>query len=93
MFLCCGPYVHVVHYDLDSPQTREVAQAISEKNFEKAMSLRDPEFCESLEGFFATSVLESEPKLPHHLVSYSLDFRVQKHTDSVSQRMRVAIMQ
>ena len=33
------------------------------------MSLRDPEFRESLEGFFATSRLESEPKLPHHLVS------------------------
>ena len=33
------------------------------------MSLRDPEFRESLDGFFATSVLESEPKLPHHLVS------------------------
>ena len=33
------------------------------------MSLRDPEFCESLEGFYATAVLESEPKLPHHLVS------------------------
>ncbi|KAI9061301.1 6-phosphofructokinase [Trametes sanguinea] len=47
--------------------TREVAQAISEKNFPKAMSLRDPEFCESLEGFYATSVLELEPKLPHHL--------------------------
>ncbi|EIW57587.1 6-phosphofructokinase [Trametes versicolor FP-101664 SS1] len=47
--------------------TQEVAQAISEKNFQKAMSLRDPEFCESLEGFFATSVLEHEPKLPHHL--------------------------
>ncbi|OSD06602.1 6-phosphofructokinase [Trametes coccinea BRFM310] len=47
--------------------TREVAQAISEKNFPKAMSLRDPEFSESLEGFYATSVLETEPKLPHHL--------------------------
>ncbi|KAI0833516.1 6-phosphofructokinase [Trametes gibbosa] len=47
--------------------TRDVAQAISEKDFQKAMSLRDPEFCESLEGFIATSVLETEPKLPHHL--------------------------
>ncbi|KAI0331879.1 6-phosphofructokinase [Cubamyces sp. BRFM 1775] len=47
--------------------TREVAQAISEKDFPKAMSLRDPEFCESLEGFYATAVLETEPKLPHHL--------------------------
>ncbi|KAI0661758.1 6-phosphofructokinase [Cubamyces menziesii] len=47
--------------------TREVAQAIAEKDFPKAMSLRDPEFCESLEGFYATAVLETEPKLPHHL--------------------------
>ncbi|KAI8980210.1 6-phosphofructokinase [Trametes punicea] len=48
-------------------RTREVAQAISEKDFAKAMSLRDPEFCEVLEGFYATSMLEQEPKLPHHL--------------------------
>lgn len=33
------------------------------------MSLRDPEFRESLDGFHATAVLESEPKLPYHLVS------------------------
>ena len=50
-------------------QTREVAPAISERDFEKAMSLRDPEFRETLDGFYATSMLESEPKLPHHLVS------------------------
>lgn len=50
-------------------QTRQVATAIAEKDFAKAMSLRDPEFAETLEGFFATSVLEKEPKLPHHLVS------------------------
>ncbi|PIL35553.1 hypothetical protein GSI_02281 [Ganoderma sinense ZZ0214-1] len=47
--------------------TREVAQAISERDFEKAMSLRDPEFRETLDGFYATSMLESEPKLHHHL--------------------------
>ncbi|EJF64928.1 6-phosphofructokinase [Dichomitus squalens LYAD-421 SS1] len=47
--------------------TREVADAINEKDFERAMSLRDPEFRETLDGFFATSVLESEPRLPHHL--------------------------
>ena len=33
------------------------------------MSLRDPEFRECLEGFYATSVLEKEPRLPHHQVS------------------------
>ena len=31
------------------------------------MSLRDSEFVEALEGFKATSVLEKEPILPHHL--------------------------
>ena len=30
------------------------------------MSLRDPEFVEALEGFYATSVYEAEPKLPHN---------------------------
>ena len=59
MFVDLGPW---------RSQTREVAKAISEKDFNKAMSLRDPEFRESLEGFHATSVLESEPNLPHHLV-------------------------
>ncbi|PCH42160.1 6-phosphofructokinase [Wolfiporia cocos MD-104 SS10] len=47
--------------------TRQVATEIAAKNFTKAMSLRDPEFEETLEGFFTTSVLEKEPKLPHHL--------------------------
>ncbi|KAH9838257.1 6-phosphofructokinase [Rhodofomes roseus] len=47
--------------------TRSVGTAISEKNFKKAMSLRDPEFAEMLAGFYATSVLLKEPKLPHHL--------------------------
>ncbi|KAH9928295.1 PFK protein [Fomitopsis serialis] len=47
--------------------TRSVGTAISEKNFKKAMSLRDPEFAEMLEGFYATSVLLKEPMLPHHL--------------------------
>ncbi|KAG5341594.1 hypothetical protein C0989_009075 [Termitomyces sp. Mn162] len=44
--------------------TRAVAQAVSEKDFEKAMSLRDPDFAESLDGFMATSVLVKEPALP-----------------------------
>ncbi|CCM00099.1 uncharacterized protein FIBRA_02126 [Fibroporia radiculosa] len=46
--------------------TRSVGVAISEKNFDKAMSLRDPEFAEMLDGFHATSILEKEPKLPQH---------------------------
>ncbi|KAG6909871.1 hypothetical protein DXG01_014907 [Tephrocybe rancida] len=44
--------------------TQAVAQAVNEKNFEKAMSLRDPEFSESLDGFVATSTLATEPALP-----------------------------
>ena len=32
------------------------------------MSLRDPEFCESLEGFFATAALEQNKRLPPNKV-------------------------
>lgn len=49
-------------------KTRSVATAIAEKDFTKARSLRDPEFAEMLDGFYATSLLLKEPKLPHHLV-------------------------
>ncbi|EJD06466.1 6-phosphofructokinase [Fomitiporia mediterranea MF3/22] len=45
-------------------QTRAVATAIGEKDFEKAMSYRDPEFCEALEGFVAVSALDFSRKLP-----------------------------
>ncbi|KAG6872674.1 hypothetical protein C0995_007783 [Termitomyces sp. Mi166 len=44
--------------------TRAVAQAVNEKNFEKAVSLRDPDFAERLDGFLATSVLVKEPDQP-----------------------------
>ncbi|GJJ08561.1 hypothetical protein Clacol_002780 [Clathrus columnatus] len=44
--------------------TRAVAQAINEKDFEKAMSLRDPEFIEILGAFKATSLLDDSFKLP-----------------------------
>ncbi|KAJ7593050.1 phosphofructokinase domain-containing protein [Mycena floridula] len=43
--------------------TQAVAAAIEEKDFEKAMSLRDPEFVESLEGFYATSTLDQQKRL------------------------------
>jgi len=43
--------------------TRAVAKAIEDKDFEKAMSYRDPEFCESLDGFIATSSLDHTKKL------------------------------
>ncbi|CAL1716687.1 unnamed protein product [Somion occarium] len=47
--------------------THEVTEAIKVKDFDRAMALRGPEFREALEGFYATSVLEKEPRLPHHL--------------------------
>lgn len=46
-----------------------MAQAISEKDFDQAMSLRDPEFCESLDGFTATSTLYKEKQLPKEKVN------------------------
>ncbi|OAX37383.1 6-phosphofructokinase [Rhizopogon vinicolor AM-OR11-026] len=46
--------------------TRAVADAIAAKDFAKAMSMRDPEFYQSLEGFVATSTLFTEKQLPHH---------------------------
>lgn len=45
-------------------QTQEVTNAIKAKDFDKAMALRDPEFQESLEGFFITSMLPDKPVLP-----------------------------
>lgn len=43
--------------------------AIEDKDFEKAMLLRDPEFVEALDGFNATSQITKEPRLPHGQVS------------------------
>ncbi|KAF9069242.1 6-phosphofructokinase [Rhodocollybia butyracea] len=43
--------------------TRSVSAAIEAKDFEKAMSYRDPEFKESFAGFITTSTLEQE-KVP-----------------------------
>ncbi|CCO28609.1 6-phosphofructokinase [Rhizoctonia solani AG-1 IB] len=44
-------------------QTQAVAKAISEKDFAKAMSLRDPEFKDYLEAFILTSALDAGIKL------------------------------
>ncbi|TFY75434.1 hypothetical protein EWM64_g8579 [Hericium alpestre] len=44
--------------------TKAVADAISNKDFDKAISLRDTEFRDSLQGFHITSALETEPLLP-----------------------------
>jgi hypothetical protein len=60
---------HTTNYSL---QTRAVAEAIRAKDFAKAMSLRDPEFYETLEGFLATSTLEKEKLLPASKVSSSI---------------------
>ncbi|KAL5503847.1 PFK1 [Sanghuangporus vaninii] len=45
-------------------QTRAVGKAISEKDFDTAMSYRDPEFREMLDGFVAVSALDYTKKLP-----------------------------
>ncbi|KAF8632256.1 hypothetical protein AX15_002001 [Amanita polypyramis BW_CC] len=45
-------------------QTRSIARAISEKNFDLAMQLRGHEFIESLEHFFATATVSTEKLLP-----------------------------
>ncbi|KAG0692907.1 hypothetical protein DFH29DRAFT_1042883 [Suillus ampliporus] len=46
--------------------TRAGADAIATKDFAEAMSMRDPEFFQCLEGFFVTSMLFKEKQLPHH---------------------------
>ena len=76
-------------------QTKKVADAIEQKDFEKAMSYRDPEFVEALEGFVAVSALDHHKKLPKEKVlSFNMDNpRTRKLNDLPSQRMRVAIMQ
>ncbi|KAI5992115.1 hypothetical protein EDD15DRAFT_2271923 [Pisolithus albus] len=43
--------------------TRAVADAIAAKDFAKAMSLRDPEFLQSPEGFMTASLLYKEKML------------------------------
>lgn len=41
-----------------------MAEAINHKDFGKAMSLRDPEFIETLSAFRAVSLLDDSFKLP-----------------------------
>jgi len=45
-------------------QTQAVAVAIENKDFDKAMSYRDPEFAESLQAFKASSSLDESLRLP-----------------------------
>ncbi|CAE6500460.1 unnamed protein product [Rhizoctonia solani] len=53
-------------------QTQAVAKAIAEKDFIKAMSLRDPEFKDYLEAFILTSALDAGTKLPEAKASFRL---------------------
>ena len=55
-------------------QTRAVAEAIGQKDFEKAMSYRDPEFIDTLENFVATSSLDHTKKVPKEKV-YLRDYK------------------
>lgn len=48
--------------------THEVAKAISEKNFARAMELRDPQFAEEYEAYNASTILDDKSRLlPPHL--------------------------
>ncbi|EPB86415.1 6-phosphofructokinase [Mucor circinelloides 1006PhL] len=47
--------------------THEVAKAIGEKNFARAMDLRDPQFVEEFEAYNATTILDDDSMLvPEH---------------------------
>ena len=51
--------------DLQLPlQTQEVAKAIAEKDFARALSLRDPEFEDCLHAFRATTRLNETYRVP-----------------------------
>ena len=59
-------------------------------DFEKAMALRDPEFAESLEGFYTISALDHAKKLPkekvrslHKGAQYIADFHLFRECESV----------
>ncbi|KAG0166860.1 6-phosphofructokinase, alpha subunit [Apophysomyces sp. BC1034] len=57
----CGPLMKAVEL------THEVAKAISEKNFARAMELRDPQFAEEFEAFNASTILDDgSMQLPLH---------------------------
>lgn len=58
------------------------------------MSYRDPEFCESLDGFVDVSSLDTTHKLPKEKVCRLLFCMALSRADFVrKQRMRVAIIQ
>lgn len=45
-------------------QTKEVAARIEKQDFTGALALRDPEFEECLEAFYATTRLDDKRRLP-----------------------------
>jgi 6-phosphofructokinase 1 len=47
-------------------QTKEVATRISKMDFTGALSLRDPEFEECLEAFYATTRLDDSRNVPEN---------------------------
>ena len=47
-------------------KTKEVAASIKRKDFSGALALRDPEFEECLQAFYATTQLGDAFKLPEH---------------------------
>ncbi|OAD65385.1 hypothetical protein PHYBLDRAFT_137735 [Phycomyces blakesleeanus NRRL 1555(-)] len=58
----CGPLMKAVEL------THEVAKAIGEKNFARAMELRDPQFAEEFNAYTASTILDDESDLlPAHL--------------------------
>jgi hypothetical protein len=61
-------FEYPIHLPLSS-KTKDVALAIEAKDFAKAMSLRDPEFSECLEGF-ETCALSPDKLLPEDEVNY-----------------------
>jgi 6-phosphofructokinase 1 len=62
-------FEHPRHADHINDQTQDAAAAIAAKDFDKAMSLRDPEFLEMLNGFYATSRLDEVGRAPEENVS------------------------
>lgn len=49
-------------------QTQEVAKRIAAKDFAGALALRDPEFEECLNAFYATTRVDDRIKLPQEKV-------------------------
>lgn len=53
-------------------KTQEVAKRIAVKDFDGALALRDSEFAECLNAFYASSRIDNSNKLPEDQVSHSI---------------------